>query len=137
MCLSTLQKKPKIAEKDIICYKIMYPLNNGIYRSIYYQMNYKLNTLYKTSMKRSLLTNCYDFKASVDTDNYPKKSVRYIGQGFHSAKTRKRLGDIWDSARLLKCIIPKGAKYYEGISDLLVSDQIILMREVKLRKKSV
>lgn len=57
-----------------------------------------------------------------------KEKLYNIGPGFHSASTAERLDDLFDDQVIVECIIPKGSKYYRGLSGLLVSDRIIIKK---------
>ena len=56
MCLITKQKKPKVADKDIVCYKAGgYNKQKNIFWGIYYCFEYELSKLYKTKLKENII----------------------------------------------------------------------------------
>lgn len=135
MCLQTTWKKPKIAEKDIICYKEMIRLGdkeNVVFGAYFIEFNYVPNKLYKTTMKKSDDSGSYDTVAGYLKNKYLEEgyTLYNIGQGFHSTKKASRISLCTSNSVIVRCIIPKGAKYYEGLSDLLVSNQIIVTNKV-------
>lgn len=94
----------RIAKKDIVCYKkinLNFDGRNSIIISSYHKgFKYKLGKVYNASFTKSKRT--YD--AGID-----------IFRGFHSYRN-KDMGNV-------KCIIPKGSKYYINDSER-VSDSI-------------
>ena len=117
MCLTNLTtKKPLIAEKDIICWKVVIIENEEILSS-YKNFKYTFNELFEEELM--------------------KKSNGDISKGFHSFKTKKDAkweSTLWgdDSNEVVvKCIIPKGAKYYEG---LFGKDKAYASNSIKLIK---
>jgi len=144
MCLITEQKKPKVADKDIVCYKAGgYNKQKNIFWGIYYCFEYELSKLYKTKLKES--TDCfyYDSEAIEQYGLNPfhfrpgklmeelKKRYNIIGSGFHSAESLDRLKREGRSEKA-KCIIPKGSLYYKDKTGLLVSNQIIVEEIINL-----
>ena len=129
MCLQTTWEKPKKAEKDIIVYKIVELTNRGI-KAPYNDFIYEPYKLYKTKMKLTDDFCPFDTIAQIARDNCNEKLYN-IGQGFHSAKYKKRLGWVDERTQfIVKCIIPKGSLYYKGLTNLMVSNQIIITLEV-------
>lgn len=104
MCFVKVRKedKPKIAQKDIVCYKVgCINYTNNTHTSVYMDFVYEINKLYKIKHWRT-------------------KDVKEIEIGFHSMAKKPlcRYG-------IVKCIIPKGSKYYRS-KGLYVSNQIIV-----------
>lgn len=136
MCLITDQKKPKIAEEDMTVYKILIE-NKGIYSAMFQDFEYDLNVLYKTIIKRSSdMSGMDDIDEDALTGTFGnwKKSRKLVayGQGYHSAYKEERLENL---ARdfggvIMECTIPKGSKYYDNISGLVVSNQLIIIKQV-------
>lgn len=120
MCLYTQQTDAKKAKAPIICYKTArlvtdtetynmhtaHPVEDAdcsmldpVLRSMYYRFQYRLNQPYR----------CKDFKTSVNN---------FVNEGFHSYKNEayaQKECDTRDEV-VLKCRIPRGAKYFEGDS---------------------
>ena len=113
MCLVLSHLKPKIADKDIVCYKIVDKTKiKGIYKSSFQEFEYIIRQLY---------TNNLDIKF-VDRiiknlcPPYPQYGTYVIEEGmFHSYTNYMpfMVANFTDES-ILKCIIPKGAYYYEG-----------------------
>jgi len=129
MCLLTIQKKALIADKDIKVYKVL--TDNMI--SPYQRFQFEKNILYKTRIKRDKekKTYCYDdFDRFFLDKKYPKwtqqKEILSFAEGFHSTHKRNRIKDIRDDEKIYCCIIPRGSRYYIGVTDLVISNQIII-----------
>lgn len=143
MCLYTTQKEPKIAEKDITCYKVLEICNP----------EWNLESSRKRKSEKPVLMSYFhsDFKWNMDK-RYRSKLViiqRHIvtcfdsknylvSNAFHSYQTLDTAKSFCKSSLILpgvivRCIIPKGAKYCEGMhsdgSDGYASNQII-MKEI-------
>ena len=135
MCLVINQLKPKIADKDIVCYKLVERTNiKGIYKSSFQGFEYVIRQLY---------TNNFDIRfvdkiiKNLDTTR-SGLCLYIIEEGmFHSYVSYLYpviLSPLPHGA-LLKCIIPKGAYYYEGyFYDLpsYASSQIKILEEIKI-----
>jgi hypothetical protein len=114
MCFYISKHYPKAltAEHEIECYKLLF----HDYESLYHYFPYKLNKLYKTTIREE------------DTDIFGS----IIKRGFHSYSHRfianeKREKSDLANLLLVTCIIPKGAKYYYNpLDEEYVSNQIII-----------
>lgn len=109
-------KEEKIAKKDIIVYKIVNVVSGNIFS---YFQNY-----------------AYRLKEKNKKVNLQKKQVakihELINEGYHSTKEAKMAKSLHiDTARIAKCIIPAGARYYYNslfksyVSDEIIIDQIL------------
>ena len=132
MCLviKQLESKiePKIADKDIICYKLVKRTKTkGIYESSFQGFEYVIRQLY---------TNNLDIR-------FANKSIkRYFYTGFYKIEegmfhsyancSHSALNHALDEF-IVKCIIPKGAYYYKGNYGGLTSyasSQIKILEEI-------
>jgi len=52
-------------------------------------------------------------------------------RGFHSALTYERISIDKNDGVVVECIIPKGSTYFTSISDLAVSNQLIVVKVIK------
>lgn len=98
MCLHSNQSKPFTAEKDITCYKIVNPANmDGAFRSEFREFKYYLGDKYVEK----------DFPGTVYSCT--------VHKGFHSYRTIA-VAQFHASTPyvLIKCVIPKGSRYYES-----------------------
>lgn len=122
-------EKPKKARKDTIVYKILQLENEGIIAPCNYFV-YEPYKLYKTEMRLTNSSSAFDDIAQHAMESCNKK-LYSIGKGFHSAKYKKRLGQSLynEDQFIVKCIIPKGSLYYTGLTNLIVSNQIIVTLE--------
>lgn len=105
MCLSKISIK-KIAEEDIICYKIVLKTGTNQYETPFQCMKVSLNTEYVDTTP----TN----------DNLVDLSVNEINGGYyHSFKNKDNVLEYSHhfngAVCVLKGIIPKGSEYYEGV----------------------
>ena len=126
MCLITDQLEPKIADKDIVCYKMVTKSRiKGVYISEYRRFKYITEKLY---------TNNIDIKNSetVLKTISPLIGIYSISDFmFHSYKSPYKYSLRADT--LVKCIIPKGAYYFEGMHNRLwgySSSQIKILEEI-------
>ena len=116
---------PKIADKDIICYKIVKKSKvKGVYKSGIQRFEYIIRQLY---------TNHINIKY---INIYIKKyyNIFTIGVGmFHSYANYLSAITILPNCVTLKCIIPKGAYYFEGYFGnypSYASSQIKILEEI-------
>ena len=127
MCLVIKQLEPKIADKDIICYKLVKRTEiKGVYKSNIQRFEYIIRQLY---------TNNINIEFTYKLIRY-SSFLRYsIEEGmFHSYVSHLYpiLSPLPNCA-LLKCIIPKGAYYFEGYFDespSYASSQIKILEEI-------
>lgn len=117
MCLITNNIRRYIAEKDIVCYKIVNIRDTEII-SYWFDFIYELNKKYTTQVLQPIPA--------------PNGSIR-IEEGFHSyrniyAAKKELYYSLMKSLPtvIIKCIVPKGSEYYID-SDEMVSNQIIIV----------
>ena len=129
MCLFINYLEPKIADKDIVCYKLVKRTKiKGIYKSSFQGFEYIIRQLY---------TNNLDIRfANKSIKRYFYTGFYKIEEGmFHSYENHLYpviLSPLPNCA-LLKCIIPKGAYYFEGYFDdcpSYASSQIKILEEI-------
>ena len=133
MCLVIKQLEPKIADKDIICYKFVKRTKiKGIYKSSFQRFEYVIRQLY---------TNNLDIRFANGVirnlcPTYPHLGIYAIEEGmFHSyvSYLYPVILSPLPCGALLKCIIPKGAYYFEGYFDdspSYASSQIKILEEI-------
>ena len=132
MCLVTTQLEPKIADKDIICYKLVKRTKiKGIYKSSFQGFEYIIRQLYTNNLDIRFVDKIIK---NLDTTR-SGLCLYIIEEGmFHSyaSKSSPILSPLpWWA--LLKCIIPKGAYYFEGYFDdspSYASSQIKILEEI-------
>ena len=133
MCLDTKQLEPKIADKDIVCYKLVKRTKiKGIYKSSFQRFEYVIRQLY---------TNNLDIRFADKViknlcPSRPHLNIYAVEEGmFHSYENHLYpviLSPLPNCA-LLKCIIPKGAYYFVGYFDdapSYASSQIKILEEI-------
>ena len=129
MCLFTYFLKPKIADKDIVCYKLVKRTKiKGIYKSNFQRFEYIIRQLYTNNIK---IEFSYKLIKPETIFGY------FIEEGmFHSyASNLYPILSPLPWCALLKCIIPKGAYYFEGYFDnspSYASSQIKILEEIKI-----
>jgi len=117
MCFYLDKNEKLIAKKDIECYKIFLGNKNRINSICFYDMVWKVGVLVNESKKENVLL--------IDHDN------NVIGVGLHSYKIKELINKSWFNISIkAKCIIPKGANYYENESEY-VSDQLKIVKIIK------
>ena len=126
MCLFINHLEPKIADKDIICYKLVKRTEiKGVYKSNIQRFEYIIRQLY---------TNYFDIKY-VDMLIKRRYNLFAIENGmFHSyASNVYFILKPLQYCTLLKCIIPKGAYYFKGYYGnypSYASSQIKILEEI-------
>ena len=115
MCLRIAKdQEVKIAQEDIVCYKVLKSRDNGLY-SPYQQTLYKLGETMSATIGRPEMMKILSI-FGVDSNEF-----KGIEEGLHSYADKEsaeqfRTGLI--GMTLCVAIIPKGAEYYEGTFDL-------------------
>ena len=132
MCLFLNHLIPKIADKDIVCYKLVKRTKiKGIYKSSFQGFEYIIRRLYTNNINIRFVNKIV--KTWCLTYPYLMYS---IDEGmFHSYESRlcPVILSPLPSCALLKCIIPKGAYYFEGYFDdspSYASSQIKILEEI-------
>ena len=133
MCLDINHLKPKIADKDIVCYKLVKRTKiKGIYKSNFQRFEYVIRQLYTNNLNIRFA----DKVIKNLCPSYPHLGIYAIEEGmFHSYENHLYpviLSPLPNCA-LLKCIIPKGAYYFEGYFDespSYASSQIKILEEI-------
>lgn len=148
MCLVTPYSWGKcvVTKKPKTVYKILKVFENGEIRAglAGYSFTYQLGKLYETRIFPAFQTNYLDEEDSRAGAAYMKEfnnpKMMHYGAGFHSASTKKRLA-YWINQmsfvdhylctyQLFECTLPIGTEYYKGFTSLLVSNQIIINRQI-------
>ena len=136
MCLITTQKTALIAEKNITVYKVICKDLSAIFQ----EFKYDINVLYETKIKASEQWDVLGVHDEWLFDNYPDNSWRRhpdlicLGEGFHSIKDKENAfilkNQLYLSVIVFKCVIPKGSEYYIDASGLIISNKIILKKQI-------
>jgi hypothetical protein len=134
MCLILRRDEiSSIAEEDIIVYKLMCEANSVTVKSPYLHYEYIFNKLYKTIIKE---TDDFCYFDTIDEYYYQNLNedveLKSLSEGFHSALTINRLLNINGTTDypIYKCIIPKGSVYFKDETGLIISNQIIITKEI-------
>ena len=132
MCLALRDLEPKIADKDIICYKIVKRTKTkGVYKLSFKKFEYVIRQLYTNNLNIRFVDKIIKNLSPA----YTSLCMYIIEEGmFHSyaSKSSPILSPLPYCA-LLKCIIPKGAYYFEGYFDespSYASSQIKILEEI-------
>ena len=133
MCLVINHLEPKIADEDIVCYKLVKRTKiKGIYKSSFQGFEYVIRQLYTNNLDIRFVDKIIK---NLDTTR-SGLCLYIIEEGmFHSYASYLYpviLSPLPNGA-LLKCIIPKGAYYYEGYFDdspSYASSQIKILEEI-------
>ena len=136
MCLFINQLEPKIADKDIICYKrVRRTKIKGIYKSSEIGFEYIIRQLYTNNINYSFANKVIK-KERIFISYMNYLEADFIEEGmFHSYVNHlyPAILSPLPNCALLKCIIPKGAYYFEGYFDespSYASSQIKILEEI-------
>ena len=110
--------KPRIAKKDIIVWKVFGSISEDYCISQFLDFSYTYNIQYNTVFTYS-------------NRKIELKDTKNIEQGFHSySKKAVKMFYKNGKRRTIKCIIPKGTRYYYNPEELeYVSNSIIVTNE--------
>lgn len=117
----------KIADKDIIVYKVV----TSNLKSQYYAFQYEVGKSYSKKWDDDFIDYC-ECQSSVGENafhsNLSKKDVIWIyGENSkYDSIEGHRIPKLGTEQILLKCIIPMGTKYFEGSYNEIASEQIII-----------
>ena len=112
MCLYLEQGyKEKIAEEDVVCYKVL------MIRSDKYVSPYNLKYVWNVSSD-NIVTDKYDTPTIDKFSNYYK--LRYWFHTFKDLCDAEELCKFMGRGKnkIFKCVIPKGTAYYEGFQNV-------------------
>lgn len=133
MCLCSETNIPKIAKKDIVCYKIIERISNNEYKSPYQGDE----IIFNKTIIASKPPKKFNIMPDVDID---LKTINdyYIGEGFIHAfiATRDARNHYYyflcrEGATIVKCIIPKGSRYFVNIDNTeICSDRMMITDEI-------
>ena len=134
MCLFKKHREHKIADQDIECYKVL----QSNLRSIYYNYPYKIGKLYKKIWDEEFLKYADPrqdiggnmFHASLDKeqceDMYGDDEEKITFTNSEGKEDYKLIRHLSKEQVMVKCIIPKGSKYYLGTYTEIGSEQILI-----------
>lgn len=121
----------QIADKDIECYKVL----KSNLQSMYYQFQYELNKRYFKKWDKEFIeyaNNKNDLGGNmfhVSTDK--GLCIHLYGENILS-RDKKDIAtkvELSDSQVLVKCVIPKGSKYYQG-KYTEIGTEILIIKEI-------
>ena len=146
MCLITEQLKPKIASKDITCYKILLLTSDNFYISPYRHFTFfenQVNPKKVFKAKKSWWTiNIHGDDLELFNDNgidafTLNSGVFHMYKDYDSAvKAIKWLVPREkESYAIFECVIPKGSRYYEGFTSIyrlpsIASDKLKIVKQI-------
>ena len=146
MCLVTEQLKPKIASKDITCYKILLLTSDNFYISPYRHFTFfenQVNPKKVFKAKKSWWTiNIHGDDLELFNDNgidafTLNSGVFHMYKDYDSAvKAIKWLVPREkESYAIFECVIPKGSRYYEGFTSIyrlpsIASDKLKVVKQI-------
>ena len=135
MCLvrSNMNCGPKYAVEDKICYKILckelwYDRYYSPYKFFEYELNKLVSANFSFTLSLPIISPQQEYNCLKRLRNFT-----YIRQGLHSFEYLPdaiSYNKMFRKGIVMKCIIPKGSWYYEGRDGDLVSDNIIVIKEI-------
>lgn len=128
MCLFPTTDKPKVAENDIVCYKVVQVPSNG----------HKMHPLWHFHSRIYELGKVYNEKR-FDIKKSKLLGLSAVTFGFHSyiRESHARYNMLrlenctTNKIIILKCVIPKGSLYYEGSSGETTSIEEYCSNKIK------
>jgi len=143
MCWVGLIHDKKIAKKDITVYKVLYRFGrkNKIYYApfrddYHYKMGYHY-TIDKLGMKRDGMYavinegyHCYSLNAYANTQRDGKILNIYSSNNDRPCMLHCYVGKLACKTIIFKCTIPKGSTYYINKKGEIVTDNLILDRDL-------
>lgn len=131
MCWTSTEKPVRqIAQKDVICYKILVLFRDGRLVSPYFRYEYKCH---KINDEIALnIDTTYAFDKVFCVDLFKKINLYTCRQGYHSYSSLDDAKKVYNSSFyengvcVFKCIIPKGSVYYKNERGEIVSSNIII-----------
>lgn len=122
MCLIP-KESAKIADKDIIVYKVLLKYSNETYYSPYRDVPYEIGKLYTANIR-------YRERPVYKIEEYPvTTTVIEEGLHAHTSKGFAFLRAFSIIGSVFKGVIPKGALYVLGTGNDIVSTQLKLIEE--------
>ena len=154
MCLVTEQLKPKIASKDITCYKVLLKLENEINNTVFYVSPVRHFTYF--SNRTDLNNKVFKAEKAYWLENSPGDDLEptYIDDNgvdtyelnsgfFHMYKDydsavkaiKNSVTGERESSVVFECVIPKGSHYYEGFTSIyrlpsIASDKLKIVKQI-------
>lgn len=124
MCLLTDWKKPKIADQDILCYKVVERTKDfDVFISEIKKFRYKIGKTYKQHF--------WNLVVKKKGYNYLEPITTIHGGMFHAYRQIQPIPAICSEyAACLECVIPKGTKYYFGAGNECCARAIKIVREI-------
>lgn len=128
MCLYSKTVKPKKADKDIICYKVLIKdRQTGTLRAPVASYTYELNKVHTAERAKRIdikeITSGYfhTFNAIYEADKFCRATSKWV--------------DSRQTSVIFRCKIPEGTYYYEGVDNCYrfgyASKKLVLLEEVK------
>ena len=131
MCLVLKYLEPKIADEDIVCYKLVERTKiKGVYKSSFQGFEYIIRRLYTNNLDIRFVDKIIKRWTPMNPYSY------IIEEGmFHSYINNPYsiFKPLPSEFVLIKCVIPKGAYYFIGVYCSLIcyaSSQIKILEEI-------
>lgn len=139
MCLYVLDitPKPQVAKEDMTVYKRLYRIGKGEYQSLYIGYYYNRGQVYESEIGKLKKRRHYPITLMDYSRNQKVTVIGTIGPGIHAytskitAKTRSKDADIYGQESIITCVIPKGAKYYLGKGNEIVTNKLYIGTKIK------
>ncbi len=139
MCLYVLDitPKPQVAKEDMIVYKRLYRIGKGEYQSPYVGYYYNRGQVYESQIGKLKKRRHHPMTLMNHNRNQKVTIIGTIDSGIHAytskvtAKTRSKDADIYEQEAIITCVIPKGAKYYLGKGNEIVTDKLYIGTKIK------
>lgn len=153
MCLITEQQEPIILKEDLIVYKLLEVSMSGSLHSWFFSKRWELGELYEVDIEESTDHGWHDAEVLKVYTGYKFSSMgsnsnavtlidefinsigtkyKCFGPGFHSCTTIERAQMTkYSKDSLFEAVIPKGSEVYFDKSGLVISNKLMIKREIK------
>lgn len=131
--LETVMLNPKIAEDNIICYKVVIPIQDKK-KDVEFE-RVKSNVIgyeYKVGVLNETIDICVDNQVYTDVDKTRFLIVKY---GYHSYAHMADIAAVSSDQQIRECIIPKGSRYFVDVYEKQIASSNIIITEKIINKK--
>jgi len=137
--LNNRDKRERVSDEDITVFKVMRKIKDGMYSSYFMEYPYSLGKIYEMNGLEShegedgYMTIEKGFHSYSSKECYIYLPYNSHGQIYIQKQRTWELSAVYDDTYnvcIIECTIPKGSKYYRNYYGEIVSDKIIINKEI-------